>query len=93
MCLIGVLVDVSVGVSPSSIMGICVLNEFSNFGFIPSSVIEDGTSSMIIGSTTLPHRKCKLLQERGEIEYAGMLEVLKCCTTLLLGLGLGRACS
>ena len=61
-------IDVSVGVSASSMMGIAALNEFPNDGFIPSSVMEDGTSSMIIGFTTLPDHKCKLLQGRGGME-------------------------
>ena len=61
-------IDVSDGVSMSSMMGIAALNEFPNGGFIPSSVTEDGTSLITIGSTILPDRRCKLLQGRGEME-------------------------
>ena len=59
---------VSTCVSTSSIVGIVVLIVFSKFSFILSSVIGDGTSSMTIGSTTLPGRNYNSLDGMGLIE-------------------------
>ena len=64
----GVSAGVSTSVSTSSRMGIVVPIGILTCLFIISSIIGNGTSSMTIGSTILPDRKCNSLHGMGVIE-------------------------